>query len=482
MSAAEHRIVPVILSGGSGTRLWPLSREQLPKQLLALVGSGSTTMLQETVARVRDIAAVQAPFVVCNEEHRFLIADQLAEIGVADARILLEPIGRNTAPAVALAAEVIIATTEPTDDPLLLVLPADHVIADVAAFHAAVKIAAPLAAAGKLVTFGVVPTSPETGYGYIRHGQLRNNSAPISEFVEKPDRARAVSFLQAGGYLWNSGMFLFSARTYRQELHRQAPEIARCVARACVDTRTDGPFVRVDRAAFEASPSDSIDYAIMEGAESGMVVPLNAGWSDVGSWSSLHEAMGSDSNGNALRGDVLAQDTTDSLVIAESRLVATVGLKDHVVVETKDAVLVVPSDRVQEVKSLVGRIRESGRSEHASHREVHRPWGTYDSVESGPGYQVKRLSVKPGGAMSLQRHRHRAEHWVVVAGVARITRDDAVFELRANESTYIPVGAKHRIENPGSETLHIIEVQTGRYLGEDDIERFEDRYGREGGA
>ncbi len=479
MSRPDGRIVPVILSGGSGTRLWPLSREQLPKQLLALVGK-DRTMLQDTVVRVRDIPAIQSPIVVCNEEHRFLIADQLADSGVADARILLEPIGRNTAPAVALAAEVLLSQAESTEDPLLLVLPADHVIADATAFRAAVTVAAPFATAGKLVTFGVVPTAPETGYGYIRHGELRAGAAPIEEFIEKPDRTRAASFLRAGDYLWNSGMFLFSARTYLRELQRQAPTIAGSVAAACSNVRRDGQFIRVDRAAFEACPSDSIDYAIMEGAEAGMVVPLNAGWSDVGSWSSLHEAMVPDGNGNALRGDVLAQDTTNSLVIAESRLVAAIGLKSHVVVETKDAVLVVPSDRVQEVKSLVGRIREAGRSEHVSHREVHRPWGTYDSVEAGPGYQVKRLSVKPGGAMSLQRHRHRAEHWVVVAGIARITRDDEVFELRANESTYIPVGAKHRIENPGSETLHIIEVQTGDYLGEDDIERFEDRYGRGG--
>jgi len=477
MSDSIRRLVPVILSGGSGTRLWPLSREQLPKQLLALVGSGST-MLQDTVARVRDVPAVQSPIVVCNEEHRFLIADQLAKVGVADARVVLEPVGRNTAPAVALAAEVLLAGAAADEDPLMLVLPADHVIGNVAAFHAAIAVAVPLAEHGNLVTFGVVPTSPETGYGYIRHGALTAGAAAIEAFIEKPDRSRAESFLRSGGYLWNSGMFLFSARSFLRELQRQAPDIAAAVAAACRAPRFDGGFIRVDRAAFEACRADSIDYAIMEGAEAGMVVPLDAGWSDVGSWSSLHEALAPDPNGNVLRGDVLTEETTDSLVIAESRLVATVGLKGHVVVETKDAVLVVPSDRVQDVKSMVGRIRESGRSEHSLHREVHRPWGTYDSVESGPGYQVKRLSVKPGGAMSLQRHRHRAEHWVVVAGVARITRDDAVFELRANESTYIPLGAKHRIENPGDETLHIIEVQTGSYLGEDDIERFEDRYGR----
>jgi len=475
------KIVPVILSGGSGTRLWPLSREQLPKQLLSLVGDDSS-MLQNTLTRLRGLERLSPPVIVCNEEHRFLIADQLGEIGVTGARILLEPVGRNTAPAVALAAEILLSRASDDEDVLMLVLPADHVIADQAAFRAAVSTAIPVAERGGLVTFGVVPIVPETGYGYIRHGELSHGLAPIKEFVEKPDRSRAEAFLKSGDYLWNSGMFLFSARTFLSELVRQAPDIADTVKRACENMTPDGGFVRVDRKSFEACRSDSIDYAIMEGADSGVVVPLKAGWSDVGSWSSLHEAMTPDSAGNVLRGDVITADTENSLVIAESRLVATIGLKDHVVVETKDAVLVVPAARVQDVKTLVGHIREAGRSEHSLHREVHRPWGTYDSVEAGLGYQVKRLSVKPGGAMSLQRHRHRSEHWVVVGGVARITRNDEVFELKVNESTYIPVGAKHRIENPGSEMLHIIEVQTGGYLGEDDIERFEDRYGREGGS
>ena len=479
MTSAQSVVVPVILSGGSGTRLWPLSREQLPKQLLALVGDGST-MLQDTVTRLNGLSAIEPPLVVCNEEHRFLIADQLAEIGFSNPRIVLEPAGRNTAPAVALAANVLLDNATKSQDPLMLVLPADHVIADVTAFHQAIERALPFAARGCLVTFGVVSNGPETGYGYIRHGSIESGAASIVEFIEKPDRTRAERFLNSGGYLWNSGMFLFSARTFLRELQTQAPDIAATVHKACANPAVDGRFIRVDRQTFAGCRGDSIDYAIMEGSAAGMVVPLSAGWSDVGSWSSLHEAMTPDSTGNVLRGDVLAEDVERSLVIAESRLVATVGLKDHVVVETKDAVLVVPTDRVQEVKGLVARLRESGRSEHALHREVHRPWGTYDSVESGLGYQVKRLSVKPGGAMSLQRHRHRAEHWVVVAGFARITRDDEVFELQANQSTYIPIGAKHRIENPGTETLHIIEVQTGGYLGEDDIERFEDRYGRGG--
>jgi len=479
MTSAQSVVVPVILSGGSGTRLWPLSREQLPKQLLALVGDGST-MLQDTVTRLNGLSAIEPPLVVCNEEHRFLIADQLEEIGFSNARIVLEPVGRNTAPAVALAANVLLDHATKSQDPLMLVLPADHVIVDVTAFHQAIERALPFAARGCLVTFGVVPNGPETGYGYIRHGSLESGAAWIVEFIEKPDRARAESFLDSGEYLWNSGMFLFSVRTFLRELQTQAPDIAATIHKACANPAVDGRFIRVDRQTFAGCRGDSIDYAIMEGSAAGMVVPLSAGWSDVGSWSSLHEAMTPDSTGNVLRGDVLAEDVERSLVIAESRLVATVGLKDHVVVETKDAVLVVPTDRVQEVKGLVARLRESGRSEHALHREVHRPWGTYDSVEAGLGYQVKRLSVKPGGAMSLQRHRHRAEHWVVVAGCARITRDDEVFELQANQSTYIPIGAKHRIENPGTETLHIIEVQTGGYLGEDDIERFEDRYGRGG--
>ena len=471
-------LIPVILSGGSGSRLWPLSRELFPKQLLSLVGSGGT-MLQDTVLRACGLASVQPAIVVCNEEHRFLIAEQLAALGLRESRLILEPVGRSTAPAVAVAAEVVLSEVARDVEPLLLVMPADHVISDVGVFHAAVRRAIPLAAQGQLVTFGVVPTSPEIGFGYIRHGHLVDGAAPILEFIEKPNSQRATMFVNTGGFLWNSGIFLFSARHFLRELGAHASGIAASVKQACSAREVDGDFIRVDRAAFEACPSDSIDYAVMEKSRVRMVVPLDAGWSDVGSWSSLQDAMSRDVDGNVLRGDVVAVDTENSLLISESRLVGAIGLKDLVVVETKDAVLVVPRERSQDVKALVTQLRESGRSEHSIHREVFRPWGSYDSMDEGHGYKVKRLSVKPGCALSLQRHKHRAEHWVVVAGRARITRNDEVFELLTNQSTYIPVGAVHRIENTGNTMLQIIEVQTGSYLGEDDIERLEDRYGRE---
>ena len=484
-------ITPVILSGGSGTRLWPLSREHFPKQLLPLAG-GDETMLQATVARTAGLPAVGAPVVVCNEAHRFMVAEQLRQAGVEGARIVLEPMGRNTAPAIALAAHAALAAaagaTGVADDsadadPLLLVLPADHVVRDVAAFQAAVSAALPAAAAGRLVTFGVVPDAPETGYGYIRRAAkpIEAGAAvyPIDRFVEKPDLATAQGFVASGEYYWNSGMFLFGARRYLRELETQAPDIAAAAAAAFKTAKSDLDFVRVDAEAFGACRSDSIDYAVMEKTRDAVVVPLAAGWSDVGSWSSLHAAVGSDADGNVLRGDVIAEDTRDSFVFSESRLVATVGLESHVVVETKDAVLVAPRERVQDVKALVARIKAAGRSEHSLHREVFRPWGSYDSVENGERYQVKRLSVNPGASMSLQLHHHRAEHWIVVSGTARITRGDEVFLLEENQSTYIPVGAKHRIENPGKIPLHIIEVQSGSYLGEDDIVRFEDRYGRD---
>jgi mannose-1-phosphate guanylyltransferase / mannose-6-phosphate isomerase len=489
-------IIPVVLSGGAGTRLWPLSREHFPKQLLPLAG-GSETMLQATVARTAGLPGVSAPVVVCNEAHRFMVAEQLRQAGVEGARIVLEPIGRNTAPAIALAAHVALAVAAASGDasdaadpgPLLLVLPADHVVRDRAAFQAAVRAALPAAEAGRLVTFGVVPEGPETGYGYIRRAAeplagLAGASAAdevyaIDRFVEKPDLATAERFVASGDHYWNSGMFLFGARRYLRELAAQAPDIASAAQAAFEAAKADLDFVRVDAETFGACRSDSIDYAVMEKTRDAVVVPLAAGWSDVGSWSSLHAAIESDADGNVLRGDVIAEDTRDSFVFSESRLVATVGLDSHVVVETKDAVLVAPRDRVQDVKALVARIKAAGRSEHSLHREVFRPWGSYDSVESGERYQVKRLSVNPGASMSLQLHHHRAEHWIVVSGTARITRNDEVFLLEENESTYIPLGAKHRIENPGKIPLHIIEVQSGSYLGEDDIVRFEDRYGRD---
>jgi mannose-1-phosphate guanylyltransferase/mannose-6-phosphate isomerase len=473
-------LVPVILSGGSGTRLWPLSRELYPKQFLPLVNE--RTMMQETALRVAGLPGLAAPIVVCNEQHRFMVAEQLRLVGVTPQSILLEPIGRNTAPAVGLAAMAALAPVGQApggdDDPLLLVLPADHVIRDVPAFQRAVVAALPAAREGKLVTFGIVPTQAETGYGYIRSGDGPGPVLPVAAFVEKPDAERAAAFVASGDYLWNSGMFLFSARRYLEELARLAPEIRGACERAFGGAQRDLDFTRLSAEAFAACPSDSIDYAVMEKTAAAAVMPLEAGWSDVGSWASLQDALPGDGARNVTHGDVLAIDTEHCLLYSSSRLVATVGLKDHVVVETKDAVLVAPRDRVQDVKLLVTRLKEEGRSEPGLHREVFRPWGSYDSVDAGDRFQVKRLSVKPGACMSLQMHHHRAEHWIVVSGTARITRNDETFLLGENESTYIPMGATHRIENPGKVPLHIIEVQSGSYLGEDDIVRYEDRYGR----
>ena len=470
-------LIPVILSGGSGTRLWPLSRELYPKQLLPLVGD--ETMLQDTARRLTGLTDA-GPIVVCNEHHRFMVAEQLRQIGSTPSAIVLEPVGRNTAPAVAIAALTALSAAVPGDEPLLLVMPADHLLKDVAAFHRAVLAGQVAAAAGKLVTFGVVPTKPETGYGYIRRGSGAGPVYPIAEFVEKPDAERAAKYVAAGDYLWNSGMFLFSARRYLGELGRLAPEMLASCEAALKGAKHDLDFTRLDAAAFGRCPSDSIDYAVMEKTKDAVVVPLDAGWSDVGSWSALHESLPPDAAGNVTRGDVVTEDSSGCYLYSTQRLVATVGLKDHVVVETKDAVLVAPKDRVQDVKNLVARLKTLGRSEPALHREVFRPWGSYDSVDGGTRFQVKRLTVKPGATLSLQMHHHRAEHWIVVSGTARITCDEKVFLLSENESTYIPIGAKHRIENPGKVELHIIEVQSGSYLGEDDIVRFEDRYGRQG--
>jgi mannose-1-phosphate guanylyltransferase/mannose-6-phosphate isomerase len=472
------KITPVILSGGMGTRLWPLSRELYPKQLLPLVGE--RTMLQETLHRLGGVDTA-APLIVCNEAHRFLVAEQLRQMGSKPQAILLEPVGRNTAPAIALAA----LKAEP--DALLLVLPADHVIRDKAAFQAAIKVAAVSAQAGRMVTFGIVPTAPETGYGYIRKAAGDVKAAgqgaavyPIAQFVEKPTLERAQQFVADENYFWNSGMFLFKASSYLDELKRFAPDIAASAQAALAAAQPDLDFVRVDKSAFEACRSDSIDYAVMEKTADAVVVPLDAGWSDVGSWSSLQDALPGDANGNVTRGDVLHEDTVGCYLYSGSRLVSTVGLRDHVVVETKDAVLVAPKDRVQDVKALVARLKAEGRYEHSLHREVFRPWGSYDSIDSGDRFQVKRLTIKPGAQLSLQLHHHRAEHWIVVSGTARITCGEKEFLLEENQSTYIPTGVKHRIENPGKIPLHIIEVQSGSYLGEDDIVRFEDRYGREG--
>jgi len=471
---------PVILCGGSGTRLWPLSRELHPKQLLTL--TGTHTMLQETLLRLEGLPA-SPPVVVCNEAHRFLVAEQLRQVKLIPSATILEPFGRNTAPAIALAAHAALARRDGAagaPDPVLLVLPADHVIRDVPAFQQAVRTALGAAESGQLVTFGVVARSPETAYGYIQRGAPSGAAFRIARFVEKPDERRAREFVKRGNYYWNSGMFMFRARRYLDELEHFAPDMARVCASAFRTATADLDFTRIDKATFEPCPADSIDYAVMEKTKDAVVVPLEALWSDVGSFASLHEASETDAQGNVARGDVISEDTEGSYLHSESRLVAAVGLKDHVVIETKDAVLVAPKDRAQDVKKLVARLKELKRPEHALHREVFRPWGSYDSLENGPRFQVKRLKVNPGATLSLQLHHHRAEHWVVVAGTARVTRGDEVFLLEENQSTYIPVGVKHRIENPGTVPLEIIEVQSGSYLGEDDIVRFEDRYGRKG--
>ena len=471
-------LIPGILSGGSGTRLWPLSRDLYPKQFLPLVGE--KTLFQDTVIRLKGLKA-EAPVVVCNEHHRFIVAEQLRQLDSRAGSIVLEPIGRNTAPAVAVAAMAALRLAgDSVVDPLLLVMPADHVLRDVPAFQAAVLAGATAAAAGKLVTFGIVPTKPETGYGYIRRGSSEGQVHAVAAFVEKPDRARAEGYIASGEYFWNSGMFLFGAKRYLAELAKHAPQMLSACEAAFAASGEDLDFTRLSKELFGQCPSDSIDYAVMEKTDSAVMVALDAGWSDVGSWSALHETCEADANGNVTHGDVVAEDTRGSYVYSSGRLVATVGLDDMVVVETKDAIMVAPKHKVQDVKNLVNRLKALGRTHTQIHREVFRPWGSYDSIDVGERYQVKRLTVNPGGVLSLQMHHHRAEHWIVVSGTAEITCDEKVFLLTENQSTYIPLGATHRIVNPGKVPLHIIEVQSGSYLGEDDIVRFQDNYGRKG--
>jgi mannose-1-phosphate guanylyltransferase/mannose-6-phosphate isomerase len=470
-------IYPVILSGGYGTRLWPLSRAALPKQLLPLVTE--KTMLQETALRVAQWPEMQPPLLVCGDEHRFLVAEQLRQADVKPTAILLEPEGRNTAPAVAAAASFLIARDP---EALMLVLPADHMIEDLEAFHSAVGKAAEVAVKqGALVTFGIEPTEAETGYGYIRRGaQLEgfDGCYAVDRFVEKPDASTAQAFLEDGGYSWNSGMFLFEASRYLDELKKFAPAIAEHAAAAIEQRHGDLDFCRLDVAAFTACPSDSIDYAVMERTQHAVVVPASLGWSDVGSWSALWQVQKGDEDGNVLRGDVYVDGVRDSLVRSESRLVALIGVDNLVVIETDDAVLVAHKDKVQQVKAVVDHLKKKGRSEHLNHTRVYRPWGYYEGIDAGSRFQVKRIMVKPGEKLSLQMHHHRAEHWVVVRGTARITCGETVKLLSENESTYIPIGVTHRLENPGKMPLDIIEVQSGSYLGEDDIVRFEDIYQR----
>tara|TARA_R110000751_G_scaffold197793_3_gene302799 strand:- start:1046 stop:2452 length:1407 start_codon:yes stop_codon:yes gene_type:complete len=466
-------ILPVIMAGGSGTRLWPLSRGNYPKQFLALDGSNHT-MLQQTLNRLDGIEHTPA-MLICNEEHRFIAAEQLRQINVKHSGIFLEPTGRNTAPAIALAA---LKALENNQDPLLLVLAADHIIENISAFQASVEQASILAEQGKLVTFGITGNKPETGYGYIKRGVPHQTGFVVDSFVEKPDLATAKTYIESGEYYWNSGMFLFKASEYLSELKTFRPEIYKACELAMQVQNDDMDFVRVDKVAFESCPDESIDYAVMEHTKDAVVVPMDAGWSDVGGFAALWEVSNKDENGNAFNGDVKAVDTKNTLVLGDDKLIATVGVKDLVIVSTKDAVLVAHKSESQKVKAIVQQLKNEQRSEVTFHREVYRPWGKYDSVDSGERFQVKRITVKPGAKLSVQMHHHRAEHWIVVSGTAKVHLDGTEQYLTENESVYIPITAVHALENPGKVDLELIEVQSGSYLDEDDIVRFEDRYGR----
>ncbi len=469
-------IHPVILSGGSGTRLWPMSRSLYPKQLLALTGERS--LLQQTALRVAGDGGFAAPLIIANEEHRFIIAEQLREIGLVADALVLEPVGRNTAPAAAIAA-LHLAEREP--DALMLVMPSDHAIADLAAFRAATERAAAAGRGGRLATFGIAPERAETGFGYIAKGQPLagcDGAFAVAGFVEKPDPETAERYVASGDYFWNSGIFLFPVSLYLAELERLRPDMLDACRKALAGARGDSDFVRLDKAAFAACPNDSIDYAVMEHTSSAAVVPVSMGWSDLGSWDALWEMGQKDERGNALAGNVVAEATRNCYLRSEAGLVAAIGVEDLVVVATDDAVMVAPRNRTQEVKQLVGRLLTERREEADALSTVHRPWGTYRSLHNGHRVQVKHIMVRPGGKLSLQMHHHRAEHWVVVQGTAKIVRGNEELMLSENQSTYIPLGTPHRLENPGKIPLHVIEVQSGSYLGEDDIVRFEDHYGR----
>tara|TARA_B100000787_G_scaffold37354_1_gene26321 strand:- start:26549 stop:27949 length:1401 start_codon:yes stop_codon:yes gene_type:complete len=463
-------ICAVIMAGGSGTRLWPVSRANHPKQFLAL--HGDDTMLQSTVKRLEGLN-VESSITICNEEHRFFVAEQLREIDKLGS-IILEPAGRNTAPAIALAA----LSSKDDEDPMLLVLAADHVIQDKAAFTKAVSDAIPLAESGKLVTFGVVAHEPNTGYGYIKRGAPQGVGFAVDKFVEKPTLKIATEYLESGDYFWNSGMFLFKASRYLEELKKHRSDIYDAVSLSMEDVAQDNDFFRVNKPAFDACPSESIDYAVMEKTEHAVVVPMDAGWSDIGSWSSLWDISKKDLNGNSVHGDVILHETNNSYVRTDGKLVAAIGVDDLVIVSTKDVLVVAHKDSDQDVKKIAEQLKQKKRTEWELHREVYRPWGKYDSIDSGDRYQAKRITVKPGAKLSVQMHHHRAEHWIVVSGTARVTNGEKNFLLSENESTYIPVGVVHALENPGKVDLELIEVQTGSYLGEDDIVRFEDKYGR----
>ncbi|WP_320735593.1 mannose-1-phosphate guanylyltransferase/mannose-6-phosphate isomerase [Enterobacter sp. 237C8] len=473
------KIIPIIMAGGSGSRLWPLSRLTYPKQFLTL--EGEQTMLQQTISRLNKLE-IECPVIICNEEHRFIVAEQLRQINALN-EIILEPIGRNTAPAVALAAIQCLKELADNEDALLLILAADHIIKDNAAFINAIKISTSYAIDGNLVTFGIEPSSPETGFGYIQAGDEISvdgvsGAFKVNAFVEKPERIVAESFLSDGGYYWNSGMFMFGARKYLSELHKFCPDIYDSCSKAIQSPDKDLCFIRIDHEIFSRCPDLSIDYAVMEHTANAVVVPMSAGWSDVGSWSSLWDISDKDERGNVLIGDVITHNSSNNYVHAQSGLVTMLGVEDLIVVQTKDAILVTKHNAVQDVKKIVEELKTTGRSEYRVHREVYRPWGRCDSIDTGKRYEVKRIEVNPGEGISLQTHFHRSEHWVVVAGTAKVTLQEKQFLLGENESVYIPVGAEHCLENPGKIPLEIIEVRSGPYLGDDDIVRIADRYGR----
>jgi len=466
-------IVPVVLSGGSGTRLWPLSRKMYPKQLLPLLHE--TTLLQDTINRFATAKNVDRAMVICNEDYRFMVAEQVLATSISNIDIILEPIGRNTAPAIALAA---LHAINDDQDPVLLVLPADHDIKNVDAFLDAVTTGEQQSEKGNFVTFGIVPDKPETGYGYIKANKMDGDCYPIERFVEKPDKKTAEQYIKEGSYYWNSGMFMFKASVYLEALEKFAPEILQACKKACATEKHDMDFIRINSEAFEKCPSDSIDYAIMEKVDNAVVIPVDIGWNDVGSWTALHDLGKSDSSNNVIVGDVETESTKNCYIRAEDRLVVTLGVEDLIVVDTADAILVAHRENIQDIKVVVEKLNNNEREETLLHKRVSRPWGCYQSIDQSDRFQVKRITVKPGARLSLQMHHHRAEHWVVVSGTAKVTRGDEEFVLSENESTYIPLGTKHRLENVGKIPLELIEVQTGSYLGEDDIVRFDDVYGR----
>jgi mannose-1-phosphate guanylyltransferase/mannose-1-phosphate guanylyltransferase/mannose-6-phosphate isomerase len=469
-------IIPVILAGGSGTRLWPLSRSSFPKQLINLVDSH--TMLQNTLLRLKDAENVATPMVICNETQRFMVAEQVRTIDFGPCPIILEPQGRNTAPAAAVAA---IKAHDISNDAVVMILPADHNISDEKALHKAMQEALSLAKNDHLITFGIVPDAPETGYGYIQEGQRLSSTktaCKINRFVEKPDSKTAQTYLDSGDYLWNSGMFMFKASKYLEELTQFAPDMVKYCREAILQGESDLDFFRLNETVFARCPEDSIDYAVMEKTSNGVVIPLSAGWNDLGSWDALWQIGTKDENQNVLKGDIVTHDVQSSYLHAETRMIAAVGLQNMVVVETADAVLVAPRDKVQDVKKIVDQLKATTRHEAAMHKKVYRPWGSYEGIDLADNFQVKRIVVKPGATLSLQKHFHRAEHWVVVRGTAIVTKGEEEFILKEDESTYIPLGIVHRLHNPGKIPLDLIEVQSGSYLGEDDIVRFEDIYGR----